>query len=266
MKQIAHFLGTHSHILKHSFALGLFLVILGNAPVLAADPLSAGVAITLDIPAKSVHDGDIISSTNQGYILSKIEYDSSIFGVVTLNPAIGIENTTSENKTYVLTSGQAKVRVTAKNGAIKKNDLITSSTTPGVGEKATGNGYVLGNAVENYSNTKATGTILVNINPYFNNASASVRGNLLTTFQKAGSAAFLSPFEALRYIAAALVAIVSFILGITYFGRVATKGVEAVGRNPLAGRLIELSVALNVILTGIIIGIGLLIAYLILIL
>ncbi|KKU82490.1 MAG: hypothetical protein UY11_C0046G0010, partial [Candidatus Amesbacteria bacterium GW2011_GWC2_47_8] len=41
---------------------------------------------------------------------------------------------------------------------------------------------------------------------------------------------------------------------------------EAVGRNPLAGRLIQLSVVLNLLLTALIMGSGLVIAYLILVL
>jgi len=229
------------------------------------DPLSAGVAISVDIPASSVKDGDIISSTEKGYALTRVEYDPNIYGVVTRNPSIGLENTADKNKTYILTSGQAIVRVSTANGAIKKNDKITSSTTAGVGQKATQNGFILGYALENYSNNRAPGTIRMIINPQFSSTDAAVRNNLLSSLRSAGSAAVLSPLEALRYVAAAAVAIISFVLGFTYFGRVAAKGVEAVGRNPLAGRLIEFSVVLNILLTGAIIVVGLVIAYLILI-
>lgn len=234
----------------------------------AQSSLSGGVAVSTDIDPSKVKDGDIISSTNKGYVLTKIAYDTAIYGVVSKNPAVALENNLDANKTYIISSGQASVRVSAAAaGAISKNDLITSSNTPGVGQKAVGNGYVLGNALENYSNVGTVGTIMVSINPHFSNASTpNLRTNLLTSLRQAGSAPFLSPLEALRYLAAAIVAILSFVIGFTYFGRVAAKGVEAVGRNPLAGRLIEFSVVLNILLTAVIIGVGLLIAYLILIL
>lgn len=256
-------------VYKFFIALGFvgFLVFLSSQISSAQNPLSGGVAVSLDIPSSKVKDGDIISSTNEGYVLTKIAYDTGIYGVVSKNPVVAIENNLDKNKTYLISSGEASVRVSAEAGAIKKNDLITSSNTPGVGEKALRNGYVLGNALENYSNVGAVGLIMVSINPHFSNASTpNLRTNLLTSLREAGSAPFLSPLEALRYLAAAIVAILSFVIGFTYFGRVAAKGVEAVGRNPLAGRLIEFSVVLNILLTAVIIGVGLMIAYLILIL
>ena len=230
-----------------------------------AQNIGGGMGISIDIASKNVKEGDIISSTKTGYILSNTPYDSAIYGVIAKTPAVELVNTSLKNASYVISNGQTITRVTAKNGAIKRGDLITSSETPGVGQKATLSGFVLGNAMENYS-SNSIGTILVNINPHYDNSTPNIRNNLVTTIKNAGTSAFLSPFEALRYVAAALVAILSFVLGFTYFGRVAAKGVEAVGRNPLAGRLIEFSVVLNIILTGIIILAGLGISYLILVL
>lgn len=231
-----------------------------------AQNIGGGMGISLEINSKNVKEGDIISSSQSGYSLAKTAYDSTIYGVVAKTPAVELVNTGVKNGSYVISSGQTLTRVTAANGVIKKGDLITSSQTPGVGQKATASGYVLGNAMEGYSGN-SPGTILVNINPHYDNSIPNnVRTNLLTTIRNAGNSAFLSPVEALRYLAAAVVTILSFVLGFTYFGRVAAKGVEAVGRNPLAGRLIEFSVILNIVLTGVIILAGLGIAYLILIL
>jgi len=231
-----------------------------------AQNIGGGMGISLQINSKEVHEGDIISSTQSGYSLSKTAYDSTIYGVVAKTPAVELVNTSVQNGSYVISIGQTVTRVTAKAGAIKKGDLITSSETPGVGQKAVTSGYVLGNAMEAYTGN-SVGSILVNVNPHYDNSTPNnIRTNLLTTVRNAGNSAFLSPVEALRYLAAAVVTILSFVLGFTYFGRVAAKGVEAVGRNPLAGRLIEFSVILNIALTGVIILAGLGIAYLILIL
>ena len=91
-------------------------------------------------------------------------------------------------------------------------------------------------------------------------------GNLIDVLRRALEAPILSPLVSLRYILAALVMIIAFTLGFVYFGRVARAGVEAIGRNPLAGRMIELTVIFHILLTIVIVGAGVGIAYLILIL
>ena len=90
--------------------------------------------------------------------------------------------------------------------------------------------------------------------------------NLLTFIREGISVPLFEPLESLRYLLAFLIVIIAFSVGLIYFGRVAKSGVEAVGRNPLARRMIEISVILHVALTIAIILIGLAIAYLILIL
>lgn len=231
----------------------------------AAEEDFAGLATTVKILDKNVKPGSIISTSDKGYALSSKNYDSRIYGVVTQTPGVAIENIPSTGSAYVVYKGQTKVLVTTANGAIKKNDIITSSTTPGVGMKADANGFVLGTAMEDY-NGKDTGTILVSIAPHFNDSfSKGATRNIFEILRNARSSASLSPLEALRYLVAALVALLSFVLGFVYFGRVAQRGVEAIGRNPLAGRFIETSVIINVLLTAIIIIVGLGVAYLILI-
>ena len=229
-----------------------------------ADENFSGIATTIEIPGENIPTGSIVSSTTNGYALSNKEYDSGIYGVVTKTPAISLENLPSNILHHVVYAGQTLVLVSATNGEIKKNDLITSSTTPGVGIKATTNGFVLGTALQDYS-SENTGRIMVNIKTHYNNTQqAALSTNLFDILRNARSA-YLSPVESLRYLIAALVAILAFLLGFTYFGKVAQRGVEAVGRNPLAGRFIEVSVILNLLLTGLIIIVGLGVAYLILI-
>jgi len=62
------------------------------------------------------------------------------------------------------------------------------------------------------------------------------------------------------------IVLISFTIGFVYFGRVTTRGVEALGRNPLASRTIQLNLALNLAFMIVIILVGLGIGYLILIL
>lgn len=233
--------------------------------VIAAEEDYAGLATTVKILDKNVKPGSIVSTSDKGYALSSKNYDSRIYGVTTQTPGVAIENIPATGSAYVVYKGQTKVLVTTANGAIAKNDIITSSSAPGIGMKADVNGFVLGTAMEDY-NGKGTGTILVSVAPHFNDSfTKGVTRNIFEILRNARNSAALSPLEALRYLVAALVALLSFVLGFVYFGRVAQRGVEAIGRNPLAGRFIETSVIINVLLTALIIIVGLGVAYLILI-
>ena len=64
---------------------------------------------------------------------------------------------------------------------------------------------------------------------------------------------------------AGIVALVSVLAGLIFFGKVARGGIEAIGRNPLASKMIWLSVVMNVVLTTAIMLVGVAIGYLILV-
>lgn len=225
----------------------------------------SGSAVTVPISGNNIPEGAIISTADGKYSLSDKEYDSGIYGVITKTPALAIEDLPKTGLQYVVYSGKTLVLVSSSNGEIRKNDLITSSSKPGVGIKATTNGFVLGIAMEDFSGA-SEGKIMVDVNPVFNTTGTTqISRNIFSILRNAKSSAYLSPLEALRYVIAALIVTLAFILGFTYFGKVAQKGIEAVGRNPLARKFIELSVILNVLLTALIIAAGLALAYLILI-
>lgn len=242
--------------------------ILGKILPVFAQSLSSGIAYYIDISDKNVKPGDIIRFTNKNYHLSRIEYDPSAYAVVTDNPAIAIDDqTTSANSYAVVSSGQVYVLVSSKNGTIKPGDLITPSSIPGIGEKATQDGYVIGTALDSYdaANPQAIGKILVNLNFGYFSDTTNGKENLLLTVKQAFSSAYLSPVTVVRYILAALIIIVSFGFGIGFFGRVITTGIEALGRNPLASRVITLNIVFNLILLLITLGVGIVIAYFILV-
>src|SRR3989344_4488069 len=124
---------------------------------------SSGVAISVTIIDKNAKDGNIVIQDSRGYDLSKKPYDPNIYGVVTENPSVYLQNTEISGVKPVATWGKAYVLVSAINGNIAKNDFITSSTIAGVGQKADRNGRVIGSALEAYSNSnpKAIGKIMV---------------------------------------------------------------------------------------------------------
>lgn len=232
-----------------------------------AQNISVGTAVSIPIK-DSVEDGDIIVSTPKGYGLTSTAYDSNMYGVYTESPAIFLQNTADTQAKPVTTSGKAKVLVSSINGNIKKNDFITTSTISGAGQKATRNGMILGTALEDYSssNKKTTGKILIAVNPHFNAAFENNTTNVLEVLRNASDPTTLTQATSLRYLLAACIALLSFGIGFVYFGRITSRGVEALGRNPLASRMIQLNLILNLILMVAIIAAGLGLGYMILIL
>ena len=245
-----------------------FFLLAGLLNVFAqTDDIATGIALPVAVEDKNVKEGDIITTTNKGYGLSSYAYDPSLYGVVANNAAISLKEKTG-GTVSVISFGKALVRVSTINGPIKKNNPITSSSIRGVGQKADVNGFILGIALENYSNSNqnAIGKILVSIDPHYNATFIGIRTNLVENIKVVAGAPLLSPLTTLRYLLAAIIVIVSFVIGFIYFGKIARTGVEALGRNPLAARIIQLGIIINVILTAGIILIGVGIAYLILIL
>jgi hypothetical protein len=247
--------------------LWLFISLLSPVSIRAQEK-AVGTAVSVTITDKNVKDGSIITSTAKGYIMANVGYDTNMYGVYTESPAIYLQNTDDTKAKPVTTSGKVSVLVSTTNGNIKKDDLITTSTIPGVGQKASRNGMVLGTALQDYSNSnkKMAGKILVAVNPHFAASFADTKTNVLEVLRNASDPTTLTQATSLRYVIAAIIALISFGVGFIYFGRVTSKGVEAMGRNPLAARTIQINLVLNLILMVVIIVAGLGIGYMILIL
>ncbi len=242
---------------------GLFL-----AAVVRAQVSSSGIAITLEVQGDDINDGDIICRKNNAFEKCQGEYNTEIFGVVVDNPAASFEEEEKDNNYLVISNGKSAVRVSSQNGNISKGDLITTSDRVGVGVLALKNGYVLGQALEDYQsdNTDSIGTIMTAINIHPAAGLSGAKSNLMTALREGMSAPIFEPLDSLRYLLAALILLLSFVLGFAYFGRVSKTGIEAIGRNPLASRMIQLSILMHILITIVIILVGFGMAYIILIL
>ena len=235
--------------------------------VVTAQETGSGMAVSIQYAQDTVVDGDVVCASSDGGKPCVNEYDPAMYGVFSESPAVFLEDSNLTNSKPVITSGKAFVRVSSVGGEIKKGDFITTSTKPGLGQKATKSGNILGIAMEEYvnSDTEATGKILVAVNVRPAIVAISARSNLIETLKQGLLAPTLTPLASMRYVLAILVAVSAFVLGFVYFGRVAKSGVEAIGRNPLAGRMIQMNVMINMTLTiSVMVG-GLLLAYFILI-
>ena len=193
-----------------------------------------------------------------------------MFGVVTTTPSVQLvsESTPSGKLQYpVVSSGKIQVRVSSVNGVIKAGDFVTSSEISGVAGKALKSGYVLGTAVDSWEieDTEQIGVIGVNLGIKPAVMSAKATTNLIGMIKEGVEASFLSPLSALRYVVAGIIATASVVAGLIFFGKVARGGIESIGRNPLAGKMIQFSVVMNVILTAAIMLVGVAIGYLILV-
>ena len=238
------------------------------ATVFAQDAVSSmGIANYYNISDPKVKDGDIVSFSPKGYFLSKIPYDTAAFGVVTNNAAISLTSDDTVGKYPVVSTGNVIMNVSSKNGPIQKGDLITTSDIPGVGVKAIKSGVVIGTAVDSFSsnNPAETGQILATLNVHdFYSTQDAVKRKVLDIAALSALAITESPSAVFKQVVAAVVVIISFVLGFFSFARIAKNGVEALGRNPMAGYLIQFGIFLNVTITITIILAGLGVAFLIL--
>lgn len=229
---------------------------------------SLSVGVTYELTGENVTDGDVICAYQEGYAPCNAGYDPKMYGLVSATPAVSLQNTSLTEARPIVTTGKAVVRVSSVNGIIKAGDFVTSSPKSGIAMKAEKSGYVLGTALEDFGdeNPDNTGDILVSIGIRPAVLTPGAAANLLELISQGIDAAFYSPISALRYILAAFVVSAAFVLGFIYFGRVARAGVESLGRNPLASRTIQFGIFVNAVLMFVIVGVGVGIAYLILIL
>ncbi len=253
------------HYLSKTILLVLFSFVFAGPSF--AQNIFPGVASYIQIQNQSVRNGDIVATNGPNYILANEEYSSQIAGVVVLDPAVSIDLTQDENAYPLVSTGKALVNVNTSNGEIKIGDPITSSTTPGVGIKATQPGYIIGTAQENYNeqDTSRMGCILVSLDTSYAYPPAPGSGGsrFLEIFNLTAAASYQQPSVFIKYAIAALVVIMTFVIGFFTFGRIASNGITALGRNPLAAKIIQLGIVLNVLIALAIVFSGLFLSYLI---
>lgn len=244
---------------KVLFVLIVFLY--STSPVYAQ---SQGLEVTsvYEIADTEAEEGDILVLTDQGLARASRSYDNKSFGVIANQPILVYQNKEIEGKP-VVRSGIVTVSVTTLNGDIKYGDYITSSSISGKGQKALESGYVIGIALSDFSKDGAEeidgpkgkvalGKIPVAIrieyaeltNPrFFGRLFGFIGSSLLENVidpQKLGTL--------IRYMAAALILLLSFTFGFLTFSRSISKSIEAIGRNPLAKNAIQVSMIINIAL------------------
>lgn len=227
----------------------LLFLLLPPATTLAEDFTNGQIAKNLPIADTQVSGGDIISRSGESLIRAKTSYDKNLVGVVVTDPSVSL-NKVSEGSQPVISYGEAKVKVSNQNGSIKVGDFITSSKTAGTGQKATESGFVLGKATEDLKEKSGQITVFINIQyRSITGQSPSVTSSLSKLFN-VFSSKISEPGNfpvILRYILAIILAGGSFLLGFNSFIKAMRKGIDSIGRNPLAKRNIQLILLLNLV-------------------
>lgn len=231
--------------LLFSFLLSLFLTSL-SPRALAQAP--SGVAATYVIDDPQAVDGDIIcfESGTGKLVRCREPYQESMFGVFLKKPQVVLR--TDPNGQPVIREGKVLVNITTENGPLKPGDYVTSSKTPGKAQKATDlSGYVLGRSLSKVDSGEKQVEVALSIGPTFIVPKANLLDQvglaLTKSVQKPGGAALF-----IRYVTAGLLAIAITFFAFNNFGKNISKGVEAIGRNPLARREIQIVVFVNIIL------------------
>lgn len=241
----------------------LSLLLLLPLTVFGQEPQGMEVTSVYKIADADASNGDILSTSEEGLVLTKSNTDSNMFGVLQDTPLIVYRTLDVESKPVIRT-GIAQVNVTTLNGPINYGDKITSSVVAGKGQKAPAAGTSLGTALAAFSGEEAeqidgpTGPVAVGKIPValkIELTGAGTTGFTANRFLGLIGAAFVENLgdpekftDVIRYIAAGLVVLLSFVFAFFTFSRSIIKSIEALGRNPLAKSTIQLFMFVNVVL------------------
>lgn len=252
----------------------LFLALTRGVFVAPVQAQSLGFAEYINsVEQENLQTGSIVAHQEGVFVLTNEPYDKDIFGVVALDPAIELrplEELEEIEETPVVRNGMVNVRVNGENGPITAGQLVTSSSTPGVGMRSTKSGFILGVAQAEFNPSspeqEAIIPILLDIRFAFSDdspQSSQVISRLMSVVGLNTLSFIEEPVKTLRYTTAAIAILLSLALSFLSFGRVAFKGVEAIGRNPLAKNSILTGVIINTILAVALAAAGVAVAYII---
>lgn len=250
--------------------LGYISFVVGAIPAKAQQVVVESLGVAHYVPFENIENlrnGMIISHIGNEYQISNGEYNKDIIGVYAEAPAIALEPQNTDGQIPLITAGTVEVLVNTSGGPIQRGDFITTSSTPGIGMRAGKSGFMLGIAQESFGGEgEETGTINVMLDIKFaygpdTPESEMIMSRLLTVISASRLAAIEDPAVAFRTLVASLLLILSLIVALVTFIRVAQKGIEALGRNPLASRRITVGIVMNLGIALIIIAVGIGAAY-----
>ncbi|MFA5130078.1 MAG: hypothetical protein WC477_04135 [Patescibacteria group bacterium] len=129
---------------------------------------------------EALQQGDlvVVDSADSDFVKkSTVAYDNTIVGIVVDHPGFlaGIPHATSTEyaSINVALSGRAYASVSTENGTINTGDPLVASSQPGKVMKATKSGMTIGRALEAFTGTTASTTILMQVSPSWYEATST---------------------------------------------------------------------------------------------
>jgi len=248
------------------YAVGVgFLLGVGFVRVAYAGPPVFTIANTFEIADAEAVDGDVMSLNAEAKLVRSVKTsDDKMYGVLVAEPQVVYRTT---NDIPVVRNGTAYVNVSTAGGPIAIGDYITTSALAGKGMKAPDtSGYMLGAALAPFDGKEGIpvtvdgkqamqGKLLVAIgigpaSPILFKAGGGIMGTIKqlvnAVMYNIGTS---KQFERItRILLAAIIAILVIYISFRTFGKNITRGIEAIGRNPLAKNAIQAMIIMNVIL------------------
>jgi hypothetical protein len=142
------------------------------------ESLSAGTVVAFASTTEewSLDNGETVGNTYQMSTIRKAEAGDEALGVISTRPGILLGGNTL-NGAAVAFSGRVPVLVTSENGAVKRGDYLTISTSsPGYAMKATDNAYTIGRAISDADSSATTSVLMVVENKHHTVTIASIEG------------------------------------------------------------------------------------------
>lgn len=229
------------------------------------------IANTYSITDPNIADGDVIAidQTSGEFVRASNAPDEQFFGVYVVTPRVVFR--TDPTNSPIVREGDAFVNATTMGGPINQGDKIVVSPIAGKaqksGEDATKSiGAALGDfqpsqqSVSYEGQEYQLGKVHValkveveksNITDYKSGVQTQTNNlaeTLLSILTREGE----DISRLLRYIIAGAVAIITVYLSFRTFGRNITKGIESIGRNPLAKVSIQSMIVLNIVLIALV--------------
>ena len=251
-----------------TLTLGMFVTsrVSAQAPALE-------IVATYTIEGEQGIVGDIVSRKLPENTLKLAERNAEevIMGVIIPEDLAVAAYRGGENQQLVAQRGTFPVNVTTITGDIFPGDFITSSPLLGKGQRAgTISENILGMAVEEFDASKGTpqqipgpegdlieiysGTIMVDLNARPNTQNLGAFKEVLDLARRFGINIF-SQFQTsegaslfVRYLMATMITILTVYFAFKHFGRSILRGIEAIGRNPLAKGSIQSAIIVNAII------------------
>jgi hypothetical protein len=229
-----------------------------------------GISNTYKISDSSAIEGDVMAIKDEDgtFIRASGQKDEHVFGVIVNTPVAVVRSDPSFFP--IVREGDVIINVTTVNGPISPGDAIVVSPIPGKAQKTgEGGGDSIGTALsafavgegtqETYNGTQIwSGTIQIALKVGSSKNEAVSSGGFVSQLQELLTIIINTLKKGedvtriLRFLIAGLVAGITVWMSFTLFGRNISKGVEAIGRNPLAKLSIQSMIVVNIILIAIV--------------